>query len=115
MSVFLERFILPFCVFLVGVAFFTNPLKWDLRQRLSFGFGVILIAYFAAHTIQIANGRNAPTVQPAIASATNPATAQTQPSNSAAPPAKAPTQQKRRPKTNSDITIEQHSEGANSP
>lgn len=52
MSIFIERFFLAACVLVLGAVVFTNPMGWDKTQRVIAFFVVVLVAYFAAHTLE---------------------------------------------------------------
>src|SRR5690242_3939628 len=65
----MEKIFLPLCLLVVGSLAFTNPMGFDLQQRISGGLGILCFAYFAAHTIHSYNEKRktAPTTQSATA------------------------------------------------
>src|ERR1700691_4297975 len=58
--VFLERFILPAFAACVVVIALTNPMGFDLTQRITGTAALILAAYFVAHTIYKHPGKTPP-------------------------------------------------------
>ena len=51
MPIFLERVILPLFVLVVFALAITNPMGFDVTQRITGGLALLLVAYFLAHTI----------------------------------------------------------------
>jgi hypothetical protein len=47
----LERFILPVCVAIASVLAVTNPMNFDVTQRVTAGLALIFLAYFVSHTV----------------------------------------------------------------
>lgn len=47
---FLERFVLPMLVVGCAALLMTNPMKFDVTQRLTLGAALFFLAYFTAHT-----------------------------------------------------------------
>jgi hypothetical protein len=58
--IFLEKFILPLLVVLVAALAITNPMKFDVVQRITGALAIIFIAYFASHTLQVRNPSQGP-------------------------------------------------------
>jgi len=48
--IFLEKFVIPILVALVGIILI-NPLKFDRAQQISLFLAVVCLAYFFGHTI----------------------------------------------------------------
>jgi hypothetical protein len=49
---FLERFVLPILATTVITVIALNPLKFDVRQRVSLCVAVLAFAYFVGHSLQ---------------------------------------------------------------
>lgn len=128
MPVFLERFIVPLCVALLGVLIL-NQMKLDGPQRVSLIVALVAIAYFASHTVF----KKSQTRDIAPANSTTVATAQqAQEPKQEAPPAAAaapllprgpgagrgePVAAVKKPRKNEQAVgkVTQSSTGANSP
>jgi hypothetical protein len=93
--------VVPLCILMI-----TNPMRWDLQQRIAAALFLLAAGYFVAHTLEL--GSKARSVPPSTA-----VSVPQQPS-AIAPPQPQPSPQKQIP-TQPPQHIEQRSSGTNSP
>lgn len=55
MAIFLEKFVLSLFAGVVLLLALTNPMRFDWTQRITGAVGLLFLAYFAAHTVQVLN------------------------------------------------------------
>jgi hypothetical protein len=72
--VFLERAVIAFCVTVAAAMWLANPMNFDTTQKVTLSLSLLLLAYFAAHTVHRSN-QAAREVKPA-SDATPPQSAQ---------------------------------------
>jgi hypothetical protein len=53
--VFIERFILPVAAAILVLVIVTNPMNFDMTQRITGGIALVFIAWFLSHTIHLRN------------------------------------------------------------
>jgi hypothetical protein len=55
LPVFIEKALLPMGSVAFGYAMWTNPMKFDLIQRISFGIAVVAFMFFLSHSLHLRN------------------------------------------------------------
>lgn len=53
--IFLERAVIAFCVTFAAAIWLANPMKFDTTQKVTLSLSLLLLAYFAAHTVHRSN------------------------------------------------------------
>jgi hypothetical protein len=72
MVVFLERFVLPFLVFVAGALLVTNPMKWTQNQRIAGALADFAVALAVGFLVASQTKKSATTAPPSGAKNINP-------------------------------------------
>ncbi len=72
--VFLERFVLAVCATALVAIMLVNPMKFDWTQRITLSLAILLLAYFAAHTVHKARNPTSLAAEPSSDHSAGPAT-----------------------------------------